>query len=131
MDIDKIYQEKNRLYDEMEALEGRLNKVKGEYKELTKAIETLEKFSTSNHVRTSHFTKSNLTIMEMVVEILKKFPTGLSASNILELIHDRYDNELERTSLSPQLSRLKQRGELSYNNGKWLLAETTFPFLKE
>lgn len=64
-----------------------------------------------------------MTIKDMILIVLNESESGLSAVVILDEINKRWKKDLVRTSLSPQLSRLKQEGRLIYTNQKWLLAE--------
>jgi hypothetical protein len=61
------------------------------------------------------------TTQEMVIDILSDKPNGLSALDILDEINRRWSLGLVRTSLSPQISRLKQKGKLRYSEGLWIL----------
>lgn len=59
-------------------------------------------------------------IKEMVLVLLREnMPRGLTALEILEKINLRWWPHLPRTSLSPQLSRLKQRKEIQHENGMY------------
>jgi hypothetical protein len=60
------------------------------------------------------------TIKEAVLQILDDFPEGLIALDILAKINDRFSIRLVRTSLSPQLSRLKQEGKIVNHGSTWL-----------
>lgn len=64
------------------------------------------------------------TTQDMVLEILNDKPKGLSALNILEELNSRWSLGLVRTSLSPQISRLKQKGKLLYSDGLWSVPST-------
>ena len=44
---------------------------------------------------------------------------GLTSSEILAYIKTEFDREIDRTSLSPQLSRLKDAGEVALEGEKW------------
>ena len=50
-------------------------------------------------------------------------PSGMNSSGILDAIRKRFGRDLERTSLSPQLSRLKEEGELILNDDVWFTTE--------
>jgi len=65
--------------------------------------------------------KSYLTIKEMVLVILKDHPNGLIALDILSEINTHFNQTFVRTSLSPQLSRLKRSGDLDKIGKYWLL----------
>src|SRR5262249_19080342 len=64
-----------------------------------------------------------LTIKEMVVEVLGVLGRGADALEILRLINERFQADLERTSLSPQLSRLKTDGILDRQGMIWILKQ--------
>lgn len=61
-------------------------------------------------------------IMDAVMEVLKDKPEGMTAIEILTEINTRYfDGKIVRPSLSPQLSRLKDRDKkIEYRNGRWI-----------
>jgi len=64
------------------------------------------------------------TIMQAVLEVLRQQPNGMTALEILAEINSRYfDGTIVRTSLSPQLSRLKDRDHKIILRGtRWFLA---------
>jgi hypothetical protein len=68
-------------------------------------------------------TRSQLTIMQAVLEVLKDHPDGMTAYDILREINARYfGGRIVRTSLSPQLSRMKDRdGKIELKGNKWFL----------
>lgn len=65
--------------------------------------------------------KEPKTIKEMVLQILAVRPAGETANAILHYLNDRFGRDIERTSLSPQLSRLKGEGKITRENGVWKL----------
>lgn len=68
------------------------------------------------------------TIMSDVISILEDNPDGLTAQQILFVINVRRESDfLERTSLSPQLSRLKQAGYIELDGSIWRLARPWEP----
>ena len=72
------------------------------------------------------------TIKEMIVIILAEAgPSGLSALGILDRIRERWQSNIERTTLSPQLSRLKGEGQIVNLARAWKLAEYGTEQLKE
>lgn len=57
---------------------------------------------------------------EMVKEILDEmYPHGLTARELLNQIGTRWNAEIKRESLSPQLTRLKNENEIRNDNGVW------------
>jgi hypothetical protein len=71
------------------------------------------------------------TIMQAVLEVLKSKPEGMTALEILAEINERYfDGKILRTSLSPQLSRLKDRDrKITLRGNRWYLAGEEEPTL--
>jgi hypothetical protein len=67
--------------------------------------------------------KGQLTIMQAVLEVLQDRPDGMTALEILAEINTRYfGGRIVRPSLSPQLSRLKDRDEkIELKGKKWFL----------
>jgi hypothetical protein len=67
--------------------------------------------------------KSRLTIKQAVLEVLKDHPEGMTALEILAQINTRYfGGDIPRTSLSPQLSRLKDNDQkIELTGNKWFL----------
>lgn len=62
------------------------------------------------------------TIKEDVISLLEFYGRGLTALEVLNDLKKRYQRRnLMRSSLSPQLSRLKQEGKLIYLDKKWIL----------
>ena len=68
-------------------------------------------------------TKSQLTIKQAVIEVLKDHLEGMTALEILAEINTRYfGGRIIRSSLSPQLSRLKDDdGKIDLRGNKWFL----------
>lgn len=64
-----------------------------------------------------------LTLKEMILLTLRARHHGADALTILDEINTRWNVGLERTSLSPQLSRLKNEGKLKLNGKVWHLAQ--------
>lgn len=67
--------------------------------------------------------ESKITIKDMVLEVLADKPAGAEATEILNLIANRFGEEIPRPSLSPQLSRLKEEGRLALEGRIWRVAE--------
>lgn len=69
------------------------------------------------------------TIKEGVLQLLKEAsPMGLTALEILDRLNRRWWlGELKRTSLSPQITRLKKDGKVVPEHGTWKLPKDTAP----
>ncbi len=65
-----------------------------------------------------------LTIKQGVLKVLERVaPEGLSASAILERLGTDLGMHYSRTSLSPQLSRLKNEGNIGLRGNTWFLSQ--------
>lgn len=65
------------------------------------------------------------TIMDSVIKILEKHMDGLIALDILRELNKVREFPLLRTSLSPQLSRLRQAGYIELDGSSWRLLKTS------
>jgi hypothetical protein len=73
---------------------------------LTEEISDIDKALAA--IGKSEKTTASVTIKEAVLQVLSDAPNGMTSSELLEAINDRFfDGKLERTSMSPQLSRLR------------------------
>jgi predicted nuclease with TOPRIM domain len=63
-----------------------------------------------------------ISIMDAIMETLRDKPEGMTAREMLTELNLKYfDGGLARHSLSPQLSRLKDRdGKIEYRNERWI-----------
>ena len=59
------------------------------------------------------------TIKDMARSALREAPEGLTSHEILAAIKQQFNRDIDRTSLSPQLSRLKGDGEVQLMGEKW------------
>ncbi|MGE3251649.1 MAG: hypothetical protein AB7J28_08865 [Hyphomonadaceae bacterium] len=68
-----------------------------------------------------------LTLKQIALKALTEgFPDGATAAQLVEFIEKNYHRRIERSSLSPQLSRLKEHDKLLVQDGKlWKLAPKT------
>ena len=62
-----------------------------------------------------------LTIKEAALDVLGRQSNGLTANEILALLDMMHGMQYMRSSLSPQLSRLKGEGKISLRDGRWYL----------
>ncbi|MGK8640422.1 hypothetical protein ACRS7F_22825 [Brucella anthropi] len=61
-------------------------------------------------------------IKDYVVQVLSDSQKGMVALDILAAINERFEKNYDRTSLSPQLSRLRHDGVLGLRGPVWYLA---------
>lgn len=108
-------------------LEKREEEIIAKRKELSEELEALREARASiekrQKVKKATETRDKLTIKEMVRETLLDQSEGGTSDQIIHWINRRHGTEVARTSLSPQLSRLKADGEveLDEENGIWTL----------
>ncbi|WP_352969022.1 HTH domain-containing protein [Mesorhizobium sp. M0954] len=63
------------------------------------------------------------TMKEAAVQVLREATGGLTTNELLEIINNKLGTTFARSSLSPQLSRLKGDGILyREEDGRWILA---------
>jgi hypothetical protein len=62
---------------------------------------------------------------QLVVKALREhFRDGATTRQMLDFFRDAWDRDIERTNLSPQVSRLLQEGIISHlDDGRWVLIE--------
>jgi chromosome segregation ATPase len=102
----------NKLRQELVAMQATFNATANELEAIDEAIKKLEQAGSS----TEH-----VTIMQAVLAVLEHKPNGMTALEILDEINAKYFNgTIVRTSLSPQLSRLKNRYEkIELRGNRW------------
>lgn len=72
------------------------------------------------------------TIKELARDILlAAYPSGLSASSILTNMEAAHNRKVERTSLSPQLSRLAKEGHVKLIDTEWFAVQPANNSLEE
>lgn len=122
--FENILSRKNKLEKSIKKLEKRLSRQQEEYNEICTALEVMKRFGVSESDAGNDTADKPATIGDMALEILKDFPMGLTANNILLEIQQRWKPDLVRTSLSPPLSRLKEKEELDYDDttARWKIA---------
>jgi predicted nuclease with TOPRIM domain len=93
------------------AMQERLDALQKELETIDEALKKLEPEVTQGHI----------TIMQAVMEVLNHKPNGMTALEILDEINVAYFNgTIVRTSLSPQLSRLKNRDKkIEIRGNRW------------
>jgi hypothetical protein len=79
-------------------------------------------------VEQSHYAK--MTMKQLVKKaLIEHFHNGATANQLLDFFRDAWGrDDILRTSLSPQLSRLKDEGEIRLDGLVWTLIEPTYNF---
>ncbi len=60
---------------------------------------------------------------EAAVETLKDEGAGMTTNNILKVVNEKLGTSYPRSSLSPQLSRLKSEGIVYREGDRWILLQ--------
>lgn len=120
-----------REIEELEAsLRARLQTLAEERDQLDRAavaagIEVTELRETVAPLSGRRKVVSRMTIKDAVVELLSERGHGMAASDLLPLVNQRLGVEYPRSSLSPQLSRLKKHRILKQEGNLWCLNQST------
>jgi chromosome segregation ATPase len=109
-----LFQETARLRQSLVETEGRIVELRSELKQIETALKAVDDEAAK---------KRPPTIMEAVIELMKAKPAGMTAREILKELNEKYfDGKIARHSLSPQLSRLKDRDKrLELRGDRWFL----------
>ncbi|MBN8990668.1 MAG: hypothetical protein J0H42_20690 [Rhizobiales bacterium] len=78
---------------------------------------------TSEQFRTTRRSIPEKTIKDAVLDVLKAKGAGMTALEILAAINLKFSTDYPRTSLSPQLSRLKADGKIDREGIVWSLGD--------
>lgn len=110
--------------------------IKNEINELQKELAALKALKTTlsnkpGRVQESNYVTSEtppgMTFQDMIVAVLNDRPTGRGeAVQILDWIYQKFGKRILRSSISPQLSRLKALGVLDLVSGEWILTGEYF-----
>jgi hypothetical protein len=117
-EIEELLEPLRRQAMELEAKIKTHEKELGELRNAAKAIGIVNRLERPLGI--TRKTSPPRTIKEAVLDVLQDYPGGLIALDILAKINERFSMNLVRTSLSPQLSRLKQEGKILNHGSTWL-----------
>jgi hypothetical protein len=122
-----IDRRKNELLAEIEQLKSRIMAIESELKELNLVESSLSLQQSKSQLTKESFRSKRLiqsnTIKAEIIRILYSRNIPMLALDILHIINSGRNPPLERTSLSPQLSRLKADGILKLDGSEWSLTE--------
>jgi hypothetical protein len=127
-----LRQQRSAIAAEIEPLEQKLHELKAELDDVNRAERALDPSQSpwdelvDDAVPTRGVLREG-TIKDFVVRVLSERPRGLVAVDILSAINRRFGTDYPRTSLSPQLSRLKQEGVLDREGLVWRIAKEKGP----
>lgn len=107
-----LYETSTRLRRELVETDRSITELRDELRQVETALKALDDAAAK---------KKPITIMDAVLEIMKHKPDGMTAQEILAELNQKYfDGNIARHSLSPQLSRLKDRDKkLELHGNRW------------
>jgi hypothetical protein len=124
-DLDKYRPRVARLEEELAQIDRALVAAEGPI--LITGNESSEKAKVY-HARLANPTIASLTIKEMVVKALgEHFISGATSQQLLQFFERQWGRKEMRTSLSPQLSRLKESGIINLQGKLWRLGREEVP----
>ena len=88
---------------------------------LAAGIETVSDAGSSRTISRSPRRLPEKTIKDAVIEALDETGRGMTALGLLARINNKYGVDYPRTSLSPQLTRLKNDGKIERRGNVWYL----------
>lgn len=128
--LDSIAKQRLALRLEILSLEGKISQLKDRLSRLDhseaayrgQSLTVFKAIGANNTAPEPAPTLSpKMTIQLMVLIVLEERPDGLIALDILKKINERFNKAYPRTSLSPQLSRLRQADQIHKKGKLWIL----------
>lgn len=122
MNFEELINERNRIKSHVDDLEHKLYLKKKELNDVETALKVMKKYIEPELNLDFGYLKDkpSKTIMECIVDILEN-KDGLKSQELLKELRKIYDPQLMRTSMSPQLSRLKEKKIIDNRNNRWWL----------
>jgi hypothetical protein len=124
---ERLAQQRDKLQGQLHVLRARLDELDRESAELDQAVEAVgvEPDAQPALALQPAGERGSLpsTIKEAVLHVLADAPGGMTSQAILDQINTRFfSGRIERTSFSPQLSRLKGERKVTRRGELWELA---------
>ncbi len=114
--------ELKKLFAERNEIQGKIDGLEREQNELDRAAKAIGMVNGLSSLRVTRKAPTGMTIKQAVLQVLQDHPSGLIALDILREVNSRYEMAIVRSSLSPQLSRLKGESKISNDGNVWLLS---------
>lgn len=121
-------------------IKAQITALRSELQQLDVAASAIASTSSASTSNTKPLTKKavgrsaqaaidNMTIKDMAMEVMKQLApeVRVSTTALNDAIKDRFSHTIARSSLSPQLSRLKSEGKIDMVNGLWFLNPSPLP----
>ena len=129
--VQELEQRHQQMMADLKMVESELEEAKREY---DLVVDTAKKMGfdpdapkvnkNGEPLVTDSYSPGSVTIKQAARLTLDAFPAGLDSADLLAALSGRYfQGQLERTSFSPQLSRMNQAGEVEQRNSVWVLTD--------
>lgn len=103
-------------------IQTQLKALRAELREIEAASSALQEGNDSFRSEVTASRRDRTTLKDMAIAVLTDRPEGLEANDVRDQIAERYNVQVKRESMSPQLSRLAKEGVIRRGgHNKWLL----------
>lgn len=116
---DFIAKRRSEIHTEMAKLRAELEELQAAERAVSSSAATVDNMPVTPPPSFGTTSSDGMTIKQYVMDILVQHASGLTAREIITAICDAHGVAIERTSLSPQLSRLKSEGKITLIGRKW------------
>ncbi len=113
-----------KLKQELQIISNKIKDLDSEKKKIKAALDAVRGFSDSFDATVKR-QSSDMTFKDKIkIALSEKFTEGAISNDILDYCNERWpEYPIKRSSLSPQLSRLKVDGVIDLADKKWVLKE--------
>jgi hypothetical protein len=113
-----------KLKQELQIISNKIKDLESEKKKIKAALDAVRGFSDSFDAPVKR-QSSDMTFKDKIeIALSEKFTEGAISNDILDYCNERWpEYPIKRSSLSPQLSRLKVDGVIDLVDKKWVLKE--------
>lgn len=124
----------DEIWARIEALRAEIKPLEAEFDQVKRGIAAMagpylptgveaSRNAVAHHIRKANPAAQDLTIKQMVITTLREhLPNGATANELLDAFLRNWGRIEMRTSLSPQLTRLKRDGKIELHGKVWTLA---------
>ncbi len=107
----------------LKEIEGQLKFLRAEKTKTKQALDVFKGDGENNSQSRSTFAGEPIFKEKIKTALTKEFPNGATANDILKYVNEKWERQIVRSSLSPQLSRLKKEGIITLEDDIWKLAK--------
>lgn len=113
-----------KLKQELQIISNKIKDLESEKKKIKAALDAVKGFSDSAEASLKRL-PSDMTFKDKIkIALSERFKEGAISNDILDYCNERWPEfPIVRSSLSPQLSRLKSAGVIDLVDKKWVLKE--------